>query len=139
MGRIKIEVNSLTNIEAVLQETYDDAVRLMRQAEEKISELKSSTTLSNEPMDAKVKYSKAVHDFMCDKQNAIKQKLLISKILSDIAKARKEEEKESQIEEDAGLGNLLDELKNGVNSKSGSSKNTKTKNNGVTILEVNNF
>ena len=83
MAKLKIKSDSPACLDALLQETYDNASRLENLAQESINALQESTNLSNESVENKAKYSKAIHDFMTDKMSANKQKIEISKIMKD--------------------------------------------------------
>lgn len=51
-----------------------------------MNKLSSSVSLNQEPMDAKAKYSKAMNDFLSNKEKAISRKLDIAKLMSEIIK-----------------------------------------------------
>lgn len=87
-NRFKIKLNSVEKVEALLQEIYDDSVRQMTLIQNKINELEQSTTLSNETIDMKAKYAKAMHDYLTDKEKSIGRKLDVSRLMSEVIKQK---------------------------------------------------
>jgi hypothetical protein len=84
--RLKIEVNDLKNVRDLLQEAYDISNEQVVQAQNEINKLSNSSILSDEPMEAKAKYAKAVNDYLSIKDKAIAKKIEIAKIMSEICK-----------------------------------------------------
>jgi hypothetical protein len=84
--KFKIKVNSEAKLEELLQEAYDLACRQINETQIEMNKLSESTNLSNEPIEAKAKYSKAMNDFLATKDRAIGRKLEISKLLGEIIK-----------------------------------------------------
>ena len=86
--RYKIRVNSQENIEVLLQEIYDEACRHFNEVQNEINKLANSVNLGNDniSIEEKTKYSKAMHEFIIDKKNAITMKLEITKFLGEIVK-----------------------------------------------------
>lgn len=107
--RYKIKLNSVDKVEELLQEIYDDAVRQQNLIQDKINELELSTNLSEEPIDMKVKYAKAIHDYVTDKEKAIGRKLDVSKLMSEILKNNGDVEK--VITDQEVIGKLDDNFK----------------------------
>lgn len=107
--RYKIKLNSVDKVEELLQEIYDDAVRQQNLIQDKINELETSTNLSEEPIDMKVKYAKAIHDYVTDKEKAIGRKLDVSKLMSEILKSNGDVEK--VISDQEVIGKLDDNFK----------------------------
>ena len=91
--RFKVKLNSVEKVEMILQEVYDDAMRQLTLIQNKINELEQSTNLSEEPIDMKAKYAKAMHDYITDKEKAIGRKLDVSKLMSEILKQSGDVEK----------------------------------------------
>lgn len=86
--RLKIRLNSVERVEALLQEIYDDACRQVILIQNKINELEQSTKLSDEfiTIDLKAKYAKAIHDYITDKEKAIGRKLDVSRLMTEVLK-----------------------------------------------------
>lgn len=82
----KLKLNSVEKIEELLQELYNETNRMVNEIQEQMNKLSSSVTLNQEPMDAKAKYSKAMNDFLSNKEKAISRKLDIAKLMSEIIK-----------------------------------------------------
>ena len=85
--KFKLKLNSLEKVEVVLQETYDDTQKQQNLIMGKISELANSTKLTEATIDEKVKYSKAMHDYITDNEKIISRKIEISKLMAEIFKA----------------------------------------------------
>lgn len=83
---VKIRLNSIEKIEQVLQETYDLTCKEIAEIQNEMNKLMNSTNLKDVPIDDKVKYSKAMHDFVGDKTTAIKLKVEIAKLMAEIIK-----------------------------------------------------
>lgn len=84
--RYKVKLNSVEKVEQLLQEIYDEANRLSIEVQNEMNKLIGSTNLSTFVMDEKAKYSKAMHDFIGDKNSAIKQKLEVAKFMGELLK-----------------------------------------------------
>lgn len=84
--KFKIKLNSIEKVETILQEIYDDALRQMTLIQNKINELELSTKLSDETIDMKAKYAKAMHDYITDKEKCIGRKLDVSRLMSEVIK-----------------------------------------------------
>ena len=84
--RLKIEVNDLKGVRDLLQEAYDISNEQIVQSQNEINKLSNSSTLSEEPMEAKAKYAKAINDYLSIKDKAIAKKIEIAKIMSEICK-----------------------------------------------------
>lgn len=82
----KLKLNSVEKIEELLQELYNETNRMVNEIQEQMNKLSSSVSLNQEPMDAKAKYSKAMNDFLSNKEKAISRKLDIAKLMSEIIK-----------------------------------------------------
>lgn len=86
--RYKIRVNSSEKIEELLQEIYDQACRQITEIQNEMNKLTNSTNLGNDDftMDDKAKYSKAIHDYIGDKNKAIQSKFEIAKFMGEMLK-----------------------------------------------------
>lgn len=82
----KLKVNSISKVEELLQELYNESNKMVNEVQEQMNKLSSSVNLNQEPMDAKAKYSKAMNDFLSNKEKAISRKLDIAKLMSEIIK-----------------------------------------------------
>ncbi len=84
MAKFKVELNSSNNIRELLQETYRLADQQLIQAQDEMNKLANATRLQDEVMDSKQKYSKAMNDYMTIKDKAIRTKLDIAKLMTEI-------------------------------------------------------
>lgn len=86
--RYAVKLNSTEKIEELLQETYDEACRQLKEINSEMSKLMNNVNLGNEEMsmEEKAKYAKAIHDYLGDKDRAIKTKLDISKFMGEVLK-----------------------------------------------------
>jgi len=86
--RYSVKLNSIEKIEELLQEIYDQACRQLNEIQMEINKLQNSTNLGAEEVsfEDKAKYGKTMHDFMGDKNSAIKMKFEIAKFMGEIAK-----------------------------------------------------
>lgn len=84
MAKFKIELNNANNVRDLLQETYRLADQQLVQAQDEMNKLANATRLQEEVMDSKQKYSKAMNDYLTIKDKAIRTKLDIAKLMTDI-------------------------------------------------------
>lgn len=86
--RYKVKLNSVEKIEELLQEIYDEARRQLVQIQTEMDKLMNSTNLGADDMgmEDKTKYAKAIHDYLGDKDRAIKAKFEIAKFMGEVAK-----------------------------------------------------
>lgn len=84
--RIKIKLNSVVKVEDVLQETYDYSCKLINEIQLEMNKLSSAYDLVNCTPDEKVKYSKAMHDFLNDKAKAISIRMDIVRFMGEVLK-----------------------------------------------------
>lgn len=84
--RYNVKLNSITKIEELLQELYDEADKNIVEIQNEMNKLSNSVQLSEEIVDAKAKYAKAMNDFITNKDKAIGRKLDIAKLMSEILK-----------------------------------------------------
>ena len=82
----KIELNSADNLRDLLQTVMELADEQINQAQEEINKLKNSTSLTEEAMDGKSKYAKAINDFLVTKNKATAQKIDVAKMLQEVIK-----------------------------------------------------
>ena len=86
MATFRLKLNSVDKTEALLQEIYDDIQRQKNFLNNQISELKESTKLSDEPLEQKTKFAKAMNDFAVTVDKSIGRKMEVSKIMAEILK-----------------------------------------------------
>lgn len=84
MAKFKIELNNANNVRELLQISYDQACQQITQAQDEMNKLANSTQLQDEVMEGKTKYSKAMNDYMMVKDKAIRTKLDIAKLMTEI-------------------------------------------------------
>lgn len=102
MGKLKLELNDIQSLKDLLQESYKLADEQIVQAQNEINKLSNATQLSEETIEGKAKYAKAINDYLGIKDKAISKKLDISKVLADVLKYN---------------GNVQDAVENGTNIK----------------------
>ena len=68
----------------MLQETYKLADQQLVQAQDEMNKLANATRLQDEVMDSKQKYSKAMNYYLTIKDKAIRTKLDIAKLMTEI-------------------------------------------------------
>lgn len=97
MTKYKIKLNDVNNLRDLLEEAYTLSNEQIKQAQDEINKLANATKLTDEVMDSKAKYAKAINDYLSIKDKAIKTKLDIAKLMSevlshngDVAKATEE-------------------------------------------------
>ena len=86
--KYKVKLNSIEKIEELLQEIYDQAVRHLNEIQMEMNKLQNSTNLGQDgiSIEDKAKSAKAIHDFMGDKERALKSKFEIAKFMGELAK-----------------------------------------------------
>jgi len=84
--KYKLKLNNISKVEELLQELYDEADKNIVEVQNEMNKLSNSVQLSDEIMDAKAKYAKAMNDFLANKDKAIGRKLDIAKLMSEIIK-----------------------------------------------------
>lgn len=119
--KYKVKLNSLGKIEELLQETYNQACQQITMIQDEMNKLANSTVLTNEFTDTRIKYAKAMNDFIMNKDKAIGRKLEIAKFMEevrrhdgDVSKALSESEgalSESSLNWDE-LKNMIDKVEN---------------------------
>ena len=86
MAKYKVVINSLENVRELLQEAYNQADEQLIQSQNEISKLSNSTKLSEEIMESKAKYAKAMNDYLGMKDKSIAKKIEIARLLTEICK-----------------------------------------------------
>lgn len=112
--KLKIKLNSVEKVEAILQEIYDDANRQLILVDNKMAEMKESTPLADETIDMKAKFGKMMHDFITDRDKALGRKMEVSKLMTEVLKHNGDVE--AAMSNHEAIGNLDDEfekLRNG--------------------------
>lgn len=84
--KYKLSLNSVSKLQELLQEQYDEADRNIIEIQLEMNKLANSVELNNEIIEAKAKYAKAMNDFIASKDKAIGRKLEIAKLMSEIIK-----------------------------------------------------
>ncbi len=86
LKKTKIKLNNPARLEDLLQELYNESCQNIEQIQTEMNKLSNSIRLNDEIMDSKVKYAKAMNDYIANKGKAINTKLDIAKLLSEIIK-----------------------------------------------------
>lgn len=86
LKKIKLEINSEDKLQALLQEIYDECCRNIKQCTDTINKLNESTKLSEETLEMKTKFTKAINETIAQKNNAISRKIYVAKQLQDLLK-----------------------------------------------------
>jgi hypothetical protein len=81
-----IELNNKLNLQAYLNELYHEAERLINQIQGEIDKISVSTSLTNTTIEEKSDYAKAINALITSKSNALKLKLDVQKIATEILK-----------------------------------------------------
>lgn len=84
--KFKIELNSAQNLQDLLQQIMELADEQINQVQNEINKLTNSTDLTQEAMDGKSKYAKAINDFLTSKNRATAQKIEVAKMLHEVIK-----------------------------------------------------
>ena len=80
----KVELNSADNLRDLVQNVIDLADTQINQARNEIEKLKKSTDLTQEVMDGKSKYAKAINDYLSVIDKAMAKKIDIAKLLNEV-------------------------------------------------------
>lgn len=105
----KVELNSNQNLQDLLQQVMELADEQINQVQNEINKLTNSTVLTDEAMDGKAKYAKAINDFLVTKNKATAQKIEVAKMLEEVIK-HNGDVKVSMEEKSSGFN--LEELQN---------------------------
>ena len=84
LNNFKVELNSADNLRDLVQNVIDLADSQINQAQGEIEKLKKSTDLTQEAMDGKSKYAKAVNDYLSLIDKAMAKKIDIAKLLNEV-------------------------------------------------------
>lgn len=84
LKNFKVELNSADNLRDLVQNVIDLADSQINQAQGEIEKLKKSTDLTQESMDGKSKYAKAVNDYLSLIDKAMAKKIDIAKLLNEV-------------------------------------------------------
>ena len=84
LKNFKVELNSADNLRDLVQNVIDLADSQINQAQGEIEKLKKSTDLTQEAMDGKSKYAKAVNDYLSLIDKAMAKKIDIAKLLNEV-------------------------------------------------------
>lgn len=121
--RYKLRLNSLSKIEELLQELYNEADKNIVEIQNQMNKLSNSVALNDEIMDSKTKYAKAMNDFITNKDKAIGRKLDIAKLMTEIHKFNGDVRK--MVDNEESVGNWED-LKDVVESTTNDSNDQET-------------
>ena len=80
----KVELNSADNLRDLVQNVIDLADTQINQAQNEIEKLKKSTDLTQEVMDGKSKYAKAINYYLSVIDKAMAKKIDIAKLLNEV-------------------------------------------------------
>ena len=84
LNNFKVELNSADNLRDLVQNVIDLADSQIKQAQGESEKLKKSTDLTQEAMDGKSKYAKAVNDYLSLIDKAMAKKIDIAKLLNEV-------------------------------------------------------
>ena len=116
LKNFKIELNSAQNLQDLLQQVMELADEQINQVQNEINKLTSSTNLTEEAMDGKSKYAKAINDFLVTKNKATAQKIDVARMLQEVIKhngdVKASMEDKSSSFNITDLQNLVDESMN---------------------------
>lgn len=111
LKKYKVKLNSKENLECLLQELYDEACKNLVEIQNQMNKLTSSVQLNDEIMDGKVKYAKAMNDYLTNKNKAINTKLDVARLLSDVIKMQGDKKKDKGDGDEVGdWGELLNNI-----------------------------
>lgn len=82
--KYKVELNSPENLRDLLQATIELADEQLVQAQDEINKLKNATRLTEETMDGKARYARAINDYLALKDRAVSRKIEVAKILNEV-------------------------------------------------------
>ena len=84
LKNFQIELNSADNLRDLLQNVIELADEQIKQVQDEINKLKSSTDLTEEVMDGKAKYAKSINDYLSVKDKAMAKKIDVARMLNDV-------------------------------------------------------
>ena len=97
---LKLRINNLTILEALLQELYDESTKNIYEIQNEMNRLSTSVQLNEEIMDSKVKYAKAMNDYSSNKNKALGTKLDVAKLMAELYKFQGNVKKMNQESEE---------------------------------------
>lgn len=100
MKYLKLRINNLTILEALLQELYDESTKNIYEIQNEMNRLSNSVQLNDEIMDSKVKYAKAMNDYSSNKNKALGTKLDVAKLMAELYKFQGNVKKMNQESEE---------------------------------------
>jgi cysteinyl-tRNA synthetase len=100
MKYLKLRINNLTILEALLQELYDESTKNIYEIQNEMNRLSNSVQLNEEIMDSKVKYAKAMNDYSSNKNKALGTKLDVAKLMAELYKFQGNVKKMNQESEE---------------------------------------
>ena len=86
LKKYKLKLNSVEKIEVLLQELYNESCKNINQIQDEMNKIANSINLNEETLGEKAKYAKAMNDFMVSKDKAIRLKLDIAKLMTEVLK-----------------------------------------------------
>ena len=86
LKKYKLKLNSVEKIEVLLQELYNESCKNINQIQDEMNKISNSINLNEETLGEKAKYAKAMNDFMVSKDKAIRLKLDIAKLMTEVLK-----------------------------------------------------
>lgn len=84
--KYSVKLNNTEKIEALLQETYNQACQQYTSLQDEINKLANSVTFKDLDIDGKEKYGKIMANFFTLQQKAIGQKFDIAKLMAEVVK-----------------------------------------------------
>lgn len=100
MKNLKLKINNLSILEALLQELYDESTKNIYEIQNEMNRLSNSVQLNDEIMDSKVKYAKAMNDYSSNKNKALGTKLDVAKLMAELYKFQGNVKKMNQESEE---------------------------------------
>lgn len=111
MKYLKLRINNLTILEALLQELYDESTKNIYEIQNEMNRLSNSVQLNEEIMDSKVKYAKAMNDYSSNKNKALGTKLDVAKLMAELYKFQGNVKKMNQESEELpNWGDVISKL-----------------------------
>ena len=84
--KYSVKLNNVEKIEALLQETYNQACQQHTAIQDEMNKLAGSTTFKDLDIDGKEKYGKVMANYFTLQQKAIGQKFDIAKLMAEVVK-----------------------------------------------------
>lgn len=122
MKNLKLRINNLTILEALLQELYDESTKNIYEIQNEMNRLSNSVQLNDEIMDSKVKYAKAMNDYSSNKNKALGTKLDVAKLMAELYKYQGNVKKMNQESEELpNWGDVISQI-NEMGEENGGTK-----------------